>query len=73
MSPEMLTWLSKTGGAAAVLILALWLFRDRIYFSFGEPPAGVRFRHPADSLKQEQGATRPVSTRPKRRPMKPPT
>ncbi|WP_420129871.1 hypothetical protein [Longimicrobium sp.] len=48
MSPEMLTWLSKTGGAAGILILALWLFRDRIYFSFGQPPAGIRFRHPED-------------------------
>jgi hypothetical protein len=71
MSPELMNWLSKTGGAAALVILALWLFRDRIYFSFGEPPAGVRFRHPADSLRQDQDAVRPESARPKRRQPRP--
>ncbi|HEX2209531.1 MAG TPA: hypothetical protein VHG93_17765 [Longimicrobium sp.] len=49
MSPELLDWLSKAG-VGGILILALWLFKDRIYFSFGQPPEGIRFRHPADTI-----------------------
>lgn len=67
MNPELLNWLSKTGGAAGIVILALWLFRDRIYFSFGEPPAGVRFRHPEDALKPGKENDRPSTRRSKRR------
>lgn len=66
MSPEMLTWLSKTGGAAGIVILALWLFRDRIYFSFGQPPAGIRFRHPADTADARQDDSPPEIAPPKR-------
>lgn len=67
MSPDVLTWLSKTGGAAAVLILALWLFRDEIYFSFGRPPAGVQFRHPADKTSGDQDdAPRAIAPRKRR-------
>jgi hypothetical protein len=66
MSPEMLTWLSKTGGAAGIVILALWLFRDRIYFSFGQPPAGVRFRHPSDPAEGRQDESPPQIAAPRR-------
>ena len=67
MNPELLNWLSKTGGAAGIIILALWLFRDRIYFSFGEPPAGVRFRHPTDAVKQGRDDAPRAIARPRRR------
>lgn len=68
MSPEMLAWLSKTGGAAGIVILALWLFRDRIYFSFGQPPAGIRFRHPADPEDAARDAPPAISpSRPRKR------
>lgn len=66
MSPEMLTWLSKTGGAAGIVILALWLFRDRIYFSFGQPPEGVRFRHPADGANGGKDESPPAIAPPRR-------
>lgn len=48
MNPEILNSLIKASQTAGIIIFALWLFRDRIYFSFGQPPAGIRFRHPDD-------------------------
>jgi hypothetical protein len=63
----MLTWLSKTGGAAGILILALWLFRDRVYFSFGQPPVGIRFKHPEDPTGAGPDESPPRIAPPRRR------
>ena len=71
MSPEVLTWLSKTGGAAGIVILALWLFRDRIYFSFGQPPPGVRFKHPADAAEAGPDEAPPALPPPRQRKTRP--
>jgi hypothetical protein len=64
MNPEVLDWLRETGGTATIVIGALWLFKDHLYVSFGQPPAGVRFKHPADSTEARQDETSPALSPP---------
>jgi len=39
MKEEIVRTLIQTAGGSGVVLGALWLFRDHIYFSFGRPPA----------------------------------
>jgi hypothetical protein len=42
MNPEIISWLMRAGGAWGLFLFALWIFRDRIYFSFGRMPPAPR-------------------------------
>jgi hypothetical protein len=65
MSPEILKSLMQIGGPWVLFLLALWLFRNQIYFSFGQPPAGVWFDHPEEVINRARNDAAPATTAPK--------